>query len=57
MLHVSVQENMKHERHYKAKEDISMKHNLQAKKADAPAATILLGKVSSLLTAYAITYA
>ena len=48
---------MKHERHYKAKEDISMKHNLQAKKADAPAATILLGKVSSLLTAYAITYA
>ena len=48
LLHVPVQENMKHKRHLEQAKQ-------RARMADAPAAAVLVGKISSLLTAYAIT--
>ena len=48
LVHVSVQENMKHERHGEVKQGTSTKRN-------PPAATVLPDKVSSLFTAFAIT--
>lgn len=57
LVHVPLQENMKHERHLEVKESTSTKLNKQGRRADAATAAVLVDKVSSFLTVYAITYA